>query len=134
MTKKMFDPKARANEIAAQLKAAEEAQAAYDATIDEALKHAARTRAEFVEVLYDHFDIDAETTVRKDKNGQPVRDKDGEQVRVKTDKTEEKRIEKLAEVFEQLVTTAEANTDHANGEAPKKPTVVHGESQHQKSA
>lgn len=133
MTKK-FDPKARANEIAAQLKAAEEAQTAYDATIDEAVKHAARTRTEFVEVLYDHFGIEAETTVRKDKNGQPVRDKDGEQVRVKTDKTEEKRIEKLAEAFEQLVKTAEGNKTHGNGEPAMKPTVVHGEGQHNKSA
>lgn len=131
---KKFNPKARANEIAAQLKAAEEAQAAYDATIDEALKHAARTRAEFVEVLYDHFGIEAETTVRKDKNGQPVRGKDGEQVRVKTDKTEEKRIEKLAKAFEQLVKAAEGNKAHRDGEAPMKPTVVHGESQYNKSA
>lgn len=131
---KKFDPKARANEIAAQLKAAEEAQAAYDATIDEALKHAARTRAEFVEVLYEHFDIEAETTVRKGKDDKPVLDKNGEQVRVKTDKTEEKRIEKLAEAFEQLVKAAEGNEAHGNGEAPMKPTVVHGESQHQKSA
>lgn len=133
MTKK-FNTKSRAAEIAAQLKAAEEAQKAYDDAIAEAEKHAGRARVEFVERLYDHFGIEAETTVRKDKNGQPVRDKDGEPIRVKTDKNEEKRIENLAEAFEQLVDAAEKGTSVGKAEAPAKPTAIHGEGVHQKSA
>lgn len=132
--KKSFDPKARANEIAAQLKAAEEAQAAYEATIDEAIKNAARSRVEFVEMLYEHFDIQAETTVRNDKSGQPVRDKDGEEVRVKTDKNEEKRIARLAEAFEQLVAAAERNTSKAGTDATAKPVALAEAAQQRKSA
>lgn len=111
-----FNPKARADEIAAQLKAAEEAQASYNAAIDEAVNHAGRTRAEFVEVLYDHFGIEPESTVRKDKEGKPVLNKDGEQVVVKTDKDEAVRIEKLARAFEDLVARDESKTHSGSGQ------------------
>lgn len=107
MSAKKFNPKARANEIAAQLKAAEAAQAAYDATIDEALEKAGRNRVEFVEVLYEHFGIEPEVTQRKDKDGNVVLSKNGEPVTVKTDKDESVRIEKLAQSFERLVEQAD---------------------------
>lgn len=112
MTKRTsFNPKARAEEIAAQLKAAEQAQKDYDASIEEAVKHAGRTRAEFVEVLYGHFGIDPEVTERKDKNGDVVTGKDGQPVRVRTDKDETVRIEKLAAKFEELVAKAEVSKE-----------------------
>lgn len=120
-SKKSFHPKARAEEIAAQLKAAEEEQRRYDASIDEAVKNAGRTRAEFVEVLYDHFGIESETTERRDKNGQPVLTKDGDPVVVKTDKDETVRIEKLAKKFEQLVAKAESSS--RTGAAAKPPAT-----------
>lgn len=120
-SKKSFHPKARAEEIAAQLKAAEDEQRRYDASIDEAVKNAGRTRAEFVEALYDHFGIEPETTERRDKNGQPVLTKDGDPVVVKTDKDETARIEKLAKKFEQLVAKAEASS--RPGAAAKPPAA-----------
>lgn len=120
-SKKSFHPKARAEEIAAQLKAAEEEQRRYDTSIDEAVKNAGRTRAEFVEVLYDHFGIEPETTERRDKNGQPVLTKDGDPVVVKTDKDETVRIEKLAKKFEQLVAKAESSS--RTGTAAKSSTA-----------
>lgn len=107
-----FNPKARAEEIAAELKAAQEKQAAYDEAIDTAVKHAGRTRAEFVEMLYEHFDIPAEKTPRL-KDGEPVKTKSGETVMVSTDKDEAVRIEKLAAKFEQLVSAAE-RSQHAS--------------------
>lgn len=122
-SKKSFHPKARAEEIAAQLKAAEDEQRRYDASIDEAVKNAGRTRAEFVEVLYDHFGIEPETTERRDKNGQPVLTKDGDPVVVKTDKDETVRIEKLAKKFEQLVAKAEASSRTG---AAAKPSAADG--------
>ncbi|WP_218220429.1 hypothetical protein [Nesterenkonia sp. Act20] len=97
-----FNPKARAEQIAAQLKAAQEMQDAYDQNIETAVKHAGRTRAEFVEMLYDLFDIGPEKTPRM-KDGQPVKDKRGETVMVSTDKDESIRIGKLAAKFEVLV-------------------------------
>lgn len=136
MSSKTFDPKARANELAAQLKAAEEAEATYNATIDEAVKNAGRTRVEFVEALYEHFGIEAEMTARKDKDDRPVLDKNGSPVMVKTDKDETKRIAKLAAAFEQLVARAEGSgggskqeQQEGNGPsnsapAPSKPTPV----------
>lgn len=128
MTTTKFNPKARANEIAAQLKAAEKAQAEYEATITEAVKHAGRTRAEFVEMLYTHFDIDAEATERKDKNGDAVKTDDGKVVRVKTDKDEAKRIVKLAEAFEALVESTSSPTPKTEsattGSVPAKPAAA----------
>lgn len=123
---KKFNPKARAEEIAAQLKAAEEAEKLYAETIDEAVKNAGRTRAEFVEMLYDHFDIEPETSARKDKNGEVIRSKDGAAVQVKTDKDESVRILKLAEKFEQLVAKAEASSA---AESPAKPQPQNGAEQ-----
>lgn len=67
------------------------------------MKYAGRTRAEFVEKLYDYFDIDTETTERRDKGGEVVRGKDGRPVEVKIDKNKAVRIQKLAEAFAQLV-------------------------------
>lgn len=123
-----FNPKARANEIAAQLKAAEEAKAAYDAAIDDAVKHAGRTRAEFVEMLYAHFGIEPETTERVDKEtGEPKRDKHGDVVRVKTDRDESVRIEKLAAEFEALVERAASSSSTATN-APT-PTRSFGSSE-----
>jgi hypothetical protein len=146
MSIKTFDPKARANELAAQLKAAEEAEAAYNATIDEAVKNAGRTRVEFVEALYEHFGIEAEMTARKDKDDKPVLDKSGKPVMVKTDKDEAKRIAKLAVAFEQLVGRAdsgvrEGKPDQQEGSsssnstpAPSKPTPVANDPGMKKSA
>lgn len=112
-----FDPKARANEIAAQVKAAEEEQKAYDDTIAEALKSAGRTRVEFVERLYEHFDIPREMTERRDKDGAAVRGKDGQPVKVRTDKNEEARIQKLAAAFERLVEKTSASPAQSPHEA-----------------
>lgn len=93
---KKFDTKSRAAQIAAQKKAAEDAQKAYDASLKEALKHAAPARVEFVENLYSYFEIEAGTTARIDREtGEPVRAKDGSIVMVKTDRNEHARIEKL---------------------------------------
>lgn len=103
-----FNPKARAEEIARQLKEAEEAKAAYDAAIDKAVKDAGRTRAEFVEMLYDYFGIEPEKTPRL-KDGEPMKGKDGKTVMVSTDKDESQRIAKLAEKFEEMVKVYEAN-------------------------
>lgn len=103
-----FNPKARAEEIARQLKEAEEAKQTYDAAIDKAVKDAGRTRAEFVEMLYDYFGIEAEKTPRL-KDGQPLKDKAGKTVMVPTDKDESKRIATLAEKFEEMVTVYEAS-------------------------
>lgn len=103
-----FNPKARAEEIAAELKAAQEKQKAYDAAIDKAVKDAGRTRAEFVEMLYEHFGIEPEKTPRL-KDGEPMKDKDGKTVMVSTDKDESQRIAKLAEKFEEMVKVYEAN-------------------------
>ncbi|OYO00738.1 hypothetical protein CGZ95_08940 [Enemella evansiae] len=144
---KTFDPKARANELAAQLKAAEEAEAAYNATIDDAMKNAGRARVEFVEALYEHFGIEADSTPRKDKDDKPVLDKSGNPVLVKTDKDETKRIAKLASAFEALVKRAEsspagtaeakaadAKTEPGNGGSAAKPSVVQGDPLVKKSA
>ena len=98
-----FNPKARAEEIAAELKAALEKQQAYEEAVETAVKHAGRTRAEFVEMLYEHFGISPEKTERKDKDGNVVKTKTGEPVMVSTDKDETQRIQKLAAKFEQLV-------------------------------
>ncbi|MFP3397650.1 hypothetical protein SB749_15070 [Brevibacterium sp. SIMBA_078] len=95
--------RSRAEEIAAQKKALDDAEKAYNKSIDEAVKHAGRARAEFVEKLYKYFGIEAETTLRRDKHGEVVRDKDGRPVEVKTDRNEAVRIQKLAEAFAQLV-------------------------------
>ena len=93
---KKFDTKSRAAEIAAQKKAAEDAQKAYEASLKDALKHAAPARVEFVENLYSYFGIEAGTTALIDKEtGDPVRAKDGSIVMVKTDRNEHARIEKL---------------------------------------
>lgn len=132
MTMTKFDPKARANEIAAQLKAAEEAQAQYDATIAEAMKNAGRNRVEFVEMLYTHFGIDEETSSRTDGNGDPVKGKNGKPVVVKTDKDETKRISKLAEAFSALVepstarpgSNSEAAKPSSAGSVPAKPAAT----------
>lgn len=128
MTTTKFNPKARANEIAAQLKAAEKAQAEYEATITEAVKQAGRTRVEFVEMLYAHFDIKSETTERKDSEGHPVKDKSGSPVLVRTDKDEAKRIVKLADAFEALIdstTSPTSKTEAATaGSIPAKPAAA----------
>lgn len=93
---KKFDTKSRAAQIAAQKKAAEDAQKAYEASLKDALKHAAPARVEFVENLYSHFEIEAGSTARIDKEtGEPVRAKDGSIVLIKTDRNEHVRIEKL---------------------------------------
>ena len=123
MTTNTFDPRARAKKIAADLKAAEAAQAAYDASITEALNNAGRTRVEFVEELYKHFGIEAETTPRKDKDGKPVVDKNGAPVLVKTDKDESKRIAKLAEAFGTLVAAAEPKPEAATPASNSSETV-----------
>lgn len=103
-SKKKFSAlRSRAEEIASQKKALEDAEKEYKKSIDDAVKHAGRTRAEFVEKLYDYFDIDTETTERRDKSGEVVRGKDGRPVEVKTDKNEAVRIQKLAEAFARLV-------------------------------
>lgn len=107
MTRKPFSTKSRADEIAAQLKAAQEAQKAYDDAIEEAVKNAGRTRVEFVENLYAHFGIEPETTERTDKNGNRVLNKDNEPILVKTNKDETKRIEKLAAALEAVFERAE---------------------------
>lgn len=104
-----FNPKARAEEIARQLKEAEEAKQAYDAAIDKAVKDAGRTRAEFVEMLYDYFGIEAERTERRDQDGNVVKTKKGNVVTVETDKDESKRIATLAEKFEEMVEVYEAS-------------------------
>lgn len=126
MTTKPFSTKSRAEEIAAQLKAAQEAQQAYDDAIDEAVKNAGRTRVEFVETLYAHFGIEPETTERTDKNGKPVLNKDNQPILVKTDKDESKRIEKLAAALESVFAEAERHPS-GNGstvEAATKPEPV----------
>lgn len=105
-----FNPKARAEEIARQLKEAEEAKQAYDAAIDKAVKDAGRTRAEFVEMAYDYFGIEPVKVERRDKETkEPMRDDDGNIVMVNTDRDESKRIEKLAEKFEEMVKVYEAS-------------------------
>ncbi|PRI10519.1 hypothetical protein [Leucobacter massiliensis] len=123
MTKR-FDPKARAKEIAAELKAAEQQQREYDDAIDEAVKHAGRTRAEFVEMLYRHFGIDAEMTERRTKEGELMRTKDGSPILVKTDRDEGHRIARLAERFEELVLQAERG--QADAERGGYPTSLSG--------
>lgn len=95
--------RSRAEEIAAQKKALADAEKAHEKALDDAVKHAGRTRAEFVERLYDFFEIEPLTTERRDKNGDVVRDKDGRPVAVKTDRNEAVRILKLAEAFARLV-------------------------------
>lgn len=110
MAANKFNPKARAEEIAAELKAAQEKQKAYDAAIDKAVKDAGRTRAEFVEMLYEHFGIEAERTERRDQDGNVVKTKKGNVVTVETDKDESKRIATLAEKFEEMVKVYEASS------------------------
>lgn len=103
-SKKEFSAlRSRAEEIAQQKKALEEAEKEYKKSIDDAVKHAGRTRAEFVEKLYDYFGIEPETTERRDKDGEVVRGKDGRPIEVKTDRNEAVRIQKLAEAFAQLL-------------------------------
>ncbi|GAA1450947.1 hypothetical protein ACFP47_11430 [Nesterenkonia lacusekhoensis] len=105
-----FNPKARAEEIARQLKEAEEAKQAYDAAIDKAVKDAGRTRAEFVEMLYEYFSIEPVKVERRDKETkEPLRDEEGNIVMVNTDRDESKRIEQLAEKFEEMVKVYEAS-------------------------
>jgi hypothetical protein len=115
MTQKRFSTQSRAAQIAAQIKAAEEEQKAYDAAIDDALKTAGRARVEFVEKLYEFFDIDPEMTPRRDKATGEVITKDGEPVLVRTDRKEERRIERLARAFEAFVNREEA-TSQGNDE------------------
>ncbi len=132
--KKFSALRSRAEEIASQKKALEDAEKEYKKSIDDAVKHAGRTRAEFVEKLYDYFDIQPETTERRDKDGEVVRGKDGLPVEVRTDKNEAVRIQKLAEAFAQLVdgqddaeeagpTTDEPDSDEGvNAPASSAPT------------
>lgn len=99
MSKKFAQMKTRAEEIVAKEKALEQAKKENDKHIDEVLKHASRTRAEFVEKLYTFFDIEPETTERKNKEGEVIRDGNGDPVTVKTDRTEAVRIQKLDEAL-----------------------------------
>lgn len=111
-SKKKFSAlRSRAEEIASQKKALEDAEKEYKKSIDDAVKHAGRARAEFVEKLYDYFGIEAETTLRRDKHGDVVRGKDGRPIEVKTDRNEAVRIQKLAEAFAQLVDGQEQAQD-----------------------
>lgn len=113
MANTRFNPKARAKEIARELEAARKKQEQYEEAIDAVVgkeaKPAARTRAEFVEMLYDHFGIEeSPRTPRKDKNGNVMKKKGtDEAIMTPTDRDESERIEKLAAKFEQLVSAAE---------------------------
>jgi hypothetical protein len=118
INRRTFSARSRAAKIAAQIKAAEEEQKAYDASIEEAMKSAGRARVEFVETLYDFFGIDIETTARRDKETGEILRKNGEPVLVKTDKKEVRRIERLAAAFGELVEKAQRADEHdANEEA-----------------
>lgn len=107
-TKTFAAVKNRAEQIVAELKAAQEAKQRYDEAIDEALANAGRARVEFVEMLYEFFGIEEESTERTDGSGAVKRTQSGKVIRVKTDKDESKRIARLTEAFEQLVQQSEA--------------------------
>lgn len=101
---KRFSSKSRAAEIAAQQKAAQEAQKTYENSLKDALKHAAPARVEFVENLYSYFGIEAESSPRIDKEtGEPMRAKDDSIVMVKSDRNEHVRIEKLGKEVGELL-------------------------------
>lgn len=124
INRRAFSTQSRAAQIAAQIKAAEEEQKAYDASIDEAMRSAGRARVEFVETLYDYFGIPPETTVRRDKETGEILRKDEEPVLVKTDKKEVRRIERLAAAFGELVEKAQRADEHEAREegVPSEPT------------
>lgn len=124
VNRRTFSTQSRAAQIAAQIKAAEEEQKAYDASIEEAMKSAGRARVEFVETLYEFFGIDVETTPRRDKETGEILQKNGEPVLVKTDKKEVHRIERLAVAFGELVEKAQRADEFGGREEEAVPAPV----------
>ena len=125
MSKKFAQMTTRAEEIVAKEKALELAKKENDKRIDEVIKHASRNRAEFVEKLYNFFDIEPEMTERKSKEGEVIRDGNGDPVTVKTDRTEAVRIQKLDEALAHALDGSQrTENEHREAESPVAPVMT----------
>lgn len=98
---------AKRAELEAQLQALEAETEEHQAHLEDRLEKAGRARVAFVEDLLDRFEIPQGTPRIDKETGEQKLTKDGRPIFINNDPDETKRMERLAEVIDDLVRRAE---------------------------